>query len=178
MKRILKTILFVLAIVLCVSMGSLLSCNGTKNDIFKVSELAQCQLQISGTAVEDEGVKEEVLRFCKKVEAYQQRTPSETDPKLGETRNTENNFSFRRKISDDSYFVCTLFFLEAEKQLALDYAHRDMPLISATVSTVKEWYDALYGITQTYTESREVWYCKVPVEDYAEMLNLIRDYVD
>ena len=61
----------------------------------------------------------------------------------------------------------TISLCDAEQQLALDYIHRDHPLIYVEMSEKND---------QGHADTVWAWYCELPPQDYAQLCNLAEMY--
>ena len=107
--------------------------------------------------VPDAETNERLLDLCRQMEEHRPFLIIET--LLGE-HVTE---CFTLRTEDTRY---TVLLVEVEKQLALDYIHREQPIV----------YFSKTKLNEEGQWKGESWYCKLPAAEFAALCQTIRSY--
>lgn len=108
--------------------------------------------------VPDPEVKEYLLDLCRQAELYRPLQPS--------LDIWERGISGSIRLETGDTWYC--FYLgETEKQLALDYIHRDAPIVSVSRYQRNE---------QDMWELRSSWYCTLPPAEFAALCQAVLTY--
>lgn len=162
-----------LCIIIITSIFFLSACqdNNTESPLLSKSELKNCDLLIHNVTtdkfevrtVPDTTFRDEVISLCTKVESF--RPIISADIILGEHVEADNYFAhFILESETEKY---TFSFFDANKQLSLDYIHRDSPMIAVSKDEIDE-----NGSPHPVWS----WYCKMSPTDYSSLYEMIQTY--
>ena len=129
------------------------------------SELENYNLYFGETLITDPEVKDQVITCCLNMDFFRQKVGL-YETILGEQW---KGYDLTFQKGDLTIFRYRIFFIDAEEQLALNYAHRDQPVVSVAYQEDR-WLDdqGVYEYVQPY-----VHYYSVSPEDYSMLLNLM-----
>ena len=119
-----------------------------------------CPDMDSYRTVEDKTYLENVASLCSKAEPY--RPVTTHDQLLGGNEKYEPAAKF---VDEEAIYYINFF--SSEKQLSIDYIHRDQPLVCISV------YEMIGS--NTY-DCKWSWLCKLTAAEYAELFTLLERY--